>query len=179
MDIKIGEAITIIKDKIAEHFGERIESVAIGSPFAKNIKTPAIIIDIERIEEGEDKGEELTPYEVSFAAYTVLKDSTPVVELEIINFTTELFKMIRQNNFGLGKTSIPENLTSVPVEFKPANYGHKAWETTWQQTIRLGVSVWNEDGFITPTPTMTWCPIANESVVNIKSEVTKLLSIFN
>lgn len=115
---------------------------AINAVTGHGINTPAALIDVEGMREGQDDGQGQLPVVLRFVAYCILSTATDKAEIEIQNFATELFRLVRRNTWGIQGVDIPENLEAVPADFGPDKPGYEIWAVTWEQTIRVGGSVW-------------------------------------
>lgn len=146
---------TAISTAIATHFGANVNTVAWyeqgeetnGQP--KAIKTPAIILDIESADEGEDGGDDRTPLLCHITAYCILGRATPSLEIAVRDFASQLFAKLRKNKWGLGhNVSFPSSITLGPGKFDPEKNGYESWFVSWDQTVFLGTDVWLGTGSV-------------------------------
>lgn len=125
-------------------FGSVVETVAAYSPLqADPINTPAVLIEMDSADEGEDCGDGRVPLKCQFLAHCILSTKTPNVQVEVRAFAAQMFQVVRHNNWGLtGNVTRPASLSMLPGEFRPGNHGYESWIVAWEQTLYLGDSVW-------------------------------------
>lgn len=113
------------------------------------IATPGVLVAIEDLSEGEDKGDERLPLACRVTAFCSLNKTTPDAELEIRKFATELFRLVRRKKFELGAdVSFPEDFDIGEGVIKQGVEGVVSWFVSWQQTLYLGESVWDPQGIM-------------------------------
>lgn len=146
-----------IAEAIAAHFGDNINTVAwyeqgeteTGQPLP--ITTPAIILEIESADEGDDAGDDRAPLLCHLTAYCILGQQTPQLQIQVREFAAQLFAKVRKNKWNLGHdVSFPGGITLGPGKFNPEKSGYDSWFVSWDQTLYLGVDVWDSSA-IRPT----------------------------
>lgn len=155
-----------IKAAIATHFGVNVNTVewyepgeeANGQP--KPIKTPAIILEMESADEGDDVGDDRTPLSCHITAYCILGRSTPDLQIQVRTFAAQLLALARKNKWGLAKNaSFPGSFTLGDGKFDPEKNGYESWFVTWDQTFYLGDSVWAPSGIVPSTVYLGQSPL--------------------
>jgi hypothetical protein len=146
-----------IENAIDAHFGDNVNTIAwyqqgetpAGQPLP--IITPAVILEIESAEEGDDIGDDRAPLLCHFTAYCILGQQTEALQIQVREFAAQLFKKVRKNKWGLAhNVSFPGMVTLGPGKFDPEKNGFDSWYVSWDQTLYLGDSIWDSTG-IMPT----------------------------
>jgi hypothetical protein len=154
-----------IQTGIAEHFGDNINSAlwyeqggsATGQPLP--VLTPAIIIELEAADEGDDAGDERAPLLCHITAYCILGQQTTQLQLQIRDFAAQLFALVRKNKWGLAHdVGFPGGITLGPGKFDPEKTGYDSWFVSWDQTLYLGDDVWDSTGIIPAEILWSWAP---------------------
>lgn len=149
-----------IKTAITTAFGANVNTVAWyehgeaadGQPLP--IKTPAIILEVDSADGGDDVGDDRTPLTVQITAYCILGRSTTDLQVQVRTFAAQLFALARKNKWGLGKNvSFPSGFTLGAGKFDPEKNGYESFFVSWEQTLYLGTSVWDATGI---QPTEVW-----------------------
>jgi len=162
----LSEFHAAIQAKIAAHFGVNINTVAwyeqgeteSGQPTP--IKTPAIILELESADEGDDVGDDRTPFAAHITVYCILGRKTPDLQIQVRSFAAQLFALVRKNKWGLAHSvSFPSALTSGEGKFDPEKNGYESWYVSWNQTVYLGDDVWDGTGI---PPTEVWLGLSPE-----------------
>jgi hypothetical protein len=144
-------------NQIAAHFGDNVNTVTwyqqgetpAGQPLP--IVTPAVILEIENAEEGDDVGDDRAPLLCHITAYCILGQQTTSLQIQVRDFAAQLFTKVRKNKWGLAhNVSFPGMITLGPGKFDPEKNGYDSWFVSWDQTLYLGDSVWDSTG-IMPT----------------------------
>ncbi len=140
-----------IMDAIAGHFAGKVQVLAY--PLESNeIRTPAVLLEMESAEEGQDPGDGRLALRCRMAAHCVLGYQTEHIGLEVRSFAAQFFTLITDNKFGLGAdVSWPQTLELHPGEFKPGKAGFESWCVIWEQTLFLGESEWDDTGIVPET----------------------------
>ena len=110
-----------------------------------SMNTPAALLELETVEEGEDDGSGRIPLRCTWTIHCILSHRTPKVEREVRDFATQVFGIVRRNRWGL-PTEYPEVLQCGPGEFQPGQEGYESWYVTWEQPFFAGEDVWTGDG---------------------------------
>lgn len=136
---------------IAGHFTGKVQVLAYPMETSQ-IQTPAVLLEMESAEEGQDPGDGRIALRCRMAAHCVLGFQTEQIGLEVRSFAAQLFTLITDYKFGLGvNISWPEGLELHPGEFKPGKAGFESWCVTWEQTLYLGDSAWDDSGIVPQT----------------------------
>ncbi|MGZ4953575.1 MAG: hypothetical protein ACXV8Q_00565 [Methylobacter sp.] len=155
-----------IKNAVAAHFGANVNTVAWydqgeaadGQPLP--IKTPAVILEMDSADEGDDAGDDRTPLACHITAYCILGRATPDLQIQVRSFAGQLLALARKNKWGLGKSvSFPGGFSLGGGKFDPEKNGYESWYVSWEQTLYLGTSVWDSAGVI---PTEVWFGLSPE-----------------
>lgn len=110
-----------------------------------SLETPAALLELETMEEGEDDGTEMVPLRCTWTIHCVLGRRTDSIEREVRDFAAQVLALVRRNRWGL-PTSLPEAITSGPGEFQTGQDGFESWYVTWEQELRVGTDIWQGDG---------------------------------
>ena len=136
---------------VADHFNDKVHVLAYPEELSQ-VKTPAVLLEMESGEEGQDLGDDRTALRCQFALHCVLGFKTEDIGLAVRDFSSQVFVLLKDNQFGLGRdVSRPENINISPGEFKPGAAGYESWCVTWEQTIFLGSSAWDDTGVVPET----------------------------
>lgn len=169
----LAEFHTAIKTVIAANFGANVNTViwyqqgeeANGQPLP--VRTPAIILEIEAAEEGDDIGDERAPLLCHITAYCILGQQTTDLQIQVRTFAAQLFASVRKNKWGLGKAvSFPGGITLGPGKFDPEKTGYDSWFVSWDQTLYIGASVWYSSGILPTEVWVSWSPEIGEDFVD-------------
>jgi hypothetical protein len=121
----------------------QLRTVSVRRPDSGDIETPAILIDMEFGDIGEDVGDGRDPVRCRMTAHCVLSVETPQVEIEVREFAVAVARRVRRNKFGMGAlVDFPEGVEVGPGEFRPGKKGFDSWCVSWEQTVYLGDDVW-------------------------------------
>ena len=136
---------------IAEHFTGKVQVLAYPLETSE-IQTPAVLLEMESAEEGQDPGDGRIALQCRMAAHCVLGFQTEHIGMEVRSFSSQLFTLIVDNKFGIGgDVSWPEGLEMHPGEFKTGKAGFESWCVIWEQTLYLGESEWDDSGIVPET----------------------------
>ena len=147
-----------VKAAISARFGVNVNTVewyeqgekTNGQP--KLIKTPAIILEMESADEGDDAGDDRDPLNCHISAYCILGQQTTDLQIQVRNFSAQLFALVRKNKWSLGRAaSFPASITLGPGKFDPEKNGYESWFVSWEQTIYLGDDIWAPSGIVPTT----------------------------
>jgi hypothetical protein len=164
---------------VALRFGDNINTVlwyeqgetASGQPLP--IITPAVILEIESAEEGDDIGDDRAPLLMHITAYCILGQQTDNLQMEVRNFASQLFALIRKNKWTLGHSvSFPGGITLGPGKFDPEKNGYESWFVSWDQTIYLGDNVWDSTGI---PPQEVWLGLSPEIGLAFVDKYTRIV----
>ena len=140
-----------ITQTVTDHFNSKVHVLAYPEELSQ-IQTPAILLEMESGEEGQDPGDGRFAFRCRMAAHCVLGFQTENIGLEVRSFASQLFIMLMDNKFGLGTDiSRPEGLELHPGEFKPGKAGFESWCVIWEQTFYLEESAWDDTGVVPET----------------------------
>jgi hypothetical protein len=152
----IGEYHDALIAHLAEQFSGRVNTVAAYNPFdldvdeeyagtqvRKPIATPAILIEVETIREGEEDGTDRTPLMLDMVAHCILSARTERMQLALREMASAVIRAIRWHHFSLGESVYrSQNLTASPGQFTPGVNGFDSWRVSWEQMVFLGDSLW-------------------------------------
>ena len=149
-----------IQEVLAAFFAANVNTVAwyeqgedaSGQPLP--VKTPAIILEIDSAEEGDDVGDDRAPLLCHLTAYCILGQQTADLQIQVRAFAAQLFAKVRKNKWGLGHAiSFPGSITLGPGKFDPEITGYESWFVSWDQTLYLGEDIWDSSAI---RPTEIW-----------------------
>jgi hypothetical protein len=130
---------------VREEFGDVLRTVDGYAPErVEDVKTPALLLDLESWSPGEDTGDGKTALRCTVTAHCILSFQTEGVHLEVREFGARVHQLVRGNRWGLGGDVEPpgEAIDGAPGFFKPGKDGYDSWCVTWEQVIYLGQSAW-------------------------------------
>lgn len=140
---------TRVEDVILAHFGNIIEEVVWYRTPDEQLNTPCVILEMEDFKEGGDLGDDRTPVFAKMNAACVLHFETVNRELALRSFALDLFRLVRQQNWGLGEhVERAHSLYAQPGLIKPDSDGYASWFVSWEQTLYVGESVWDAQGVL-------------------------------
>ncbi len=137
-----------------DRFSSRLDTIQAYRPDQQDetVDTPALLLEMERGEEGLDLGDGRVALRCSFTAHCLLSTQTPDVEIEVRDFAVQVFRFVKENRWGLeGSIDDPVSLSMGPGGFKPGAHGYESWYVNWEQTVYLGESPWEADGIVPAT----------------------------
>jgi len=152
MSGSISTYLDALKTKLTEVFAERVDTIdyLLVVDSNKKLDTPAILLEVESIDEGIDAGDEKTPLSLKVSAFCILSKETTHdachAEVEIINFAAEVIATIRNQRWGLTGIGKPTAITSQPALFNPGKEGDEVWQVSWEQSMDVGTSIWAPSG---------------------------------
>ena len=122
--------------------------------------TPACLVELIEMEAADelDPGTEQLAVNAKFEARIVLgfRQGEHGAKLGIRQWAAELAVFVNQQRWGL-----PVGAADVtgcwPDEFDSELGQYECWRVEWQQVIRLGASVWTDEGQV-PEPYLAWAP---------------------
>ncbi len=139
-----------VRSAISDHFTGKVQVLAYPMETGE-VRTPAVLLEMESAEEGQDPGDGRIAMRCRMAAHCVLGFQTENIGLEVRSFASQLFTLVTDNKFGLGSdVSWPEAMELHPGEFKPGKAGFESWCVIWEQTLYLGESEWDDTGVVLP-----------------------------
>lgn len=153
----------------------RVETVAAYRSDAhdQTINTPALLLELELLDEGRDAGDGRDALRCSFTAHCILSNLTDGVEIEVRNFAAEVFRLLIGERFGLGELADdPEAISAAPGEFKPGAEGYESWYVNWEQSVYFGESMW-EGGIVPHTVKLGWSPDVGTGHADDYEQVTE------
>jgi hypothetical protein len=144
-------------DDLREHYLDRVQTIEAYDPCPaaddqerQPLTTPAILLELESIDPGDEDGTERHALRLTWAAHCVLSFRTAQVQLELREFVADLLWHVTYNRWGLsGAVREPQALSSQPGEFVPGIAGYDTWIVRWEQIVFVGPDVWA--GGIAPT----------------------------
>ena len=141
-----------------------------------SIPTPAALIQIAEMGEGQDIGDDRCPLMVGVSVHCVLSTETPDVQLQIRNFAAQVIRLVRRQLFGLaGAVSRPIDLDAMPGAVKEGSDevpGFESWVVEFNQTLYLGESVWKPEGV---TPSRVYIGISPEIGIDHEPEYEQVV----
>lgn len=146
---------------LREHYLDRVQTIAAYDPFPEAddqarqpLTTPALLLDLEAIDPGEEDGTDRQALRLTWAAHCVLSFRTAQLQVELREFAADLLGHIRYNRWGLAPAVAPPTaLSAQPGEFVPGLAGYDTWLARWEQQVYVGADVWSAAGI---APTEVW-----------------------
>lgn len=143
---------------LREHYLDRVQTIEAYDPFPDAdgqerapLVTPALLIELDGIDPGEDDGTDRHPLRLSFVAHCVLSFRTAQMQLELREFASDVLQHVRHNRWGLyGAVQEPSALSAQAGEFQPGLQGFDSWQARWEQVVYVGLGAWAPEG-TTPT----------------------------
>ncbi|MCG7868196.1 MAG: hypothetical protein JAY74_17755 [Candidatus Thiodiazotropha taylori] len=163
MNMNAGDLKTVHDAQVRffkSHLDARLETIKAyrSDEQDETINTPALLLELERIDEGSDAGDGRDALRCSFTAHCILSNLTDGVEIEVRNFAATVFRLLKGARFGLEELAgDPEAITAGPGEFKPGAEGYESWYVNWEQNVYIGESMW-EGGIVPHTVKLGWSP---------------------
>ncbi len=107
------------------------------------IITPAIILELDAIDPGDDDGTDRQSLMLTWSAHCIISIRTQDMQIELREFAADVLSHVRHNRWGLGSAvSPPEDLVAIPDEFIPENAGYESWIAQWRQQSYVGSDFW-------------------------------------
>ncbi len=139
------------------HFGDSLATVQAYLPETQSddpeagltIKTPALLVEIEKTGQGHNLGDGRVAVYCELAAHCILGTATPKLQQELRNFGVEVQRLLTDLDFCLGKpvsAGMPEDVNGMPGWWQKGGAGgYDSWVVTFEQTVWIGESVWKGD----------------------------------
>lgn len=148
------------------HYLDRVQTIAAYDPYPahddqdpKPLVTPALLLEIESIDPGEDDGTERQPLRLTFVAHCVLSFRTADQQLELREMAADVMAHCRYNRWGYpGAVRQPEAITAQPGEFQPGLAGFDSWMVRWEQVVHVGPDTWAGSGILPSEVWFSWVP---------------------
>jgi len=164
-------SINLLQTAIVADFKQRLSGVSVSlyagefsglSASKVRIKTPAVLVDFSQADEVSDTGTEQLDVDCQFTAYVITQtaNSTTNRNVNAQELGEQVLRSLPNNRFGLRQISKPTQLKLKPAAspyFIKNSLG--VVMVRWNQTLRLGDSVWDGNGVV---PTEIWLGIAPE-----------------
>jgi len=149
------------------HYRDLVPTIAAYDPFPQldgpdpqPLITPAILLQLDAIDPGEDDGTDRQPLRLTWVAHCVLSFRTEQVQLELRELAADVLSLVRNQRWGLsGALQVPTALSALPGEFVPGLQGSDSWQVRWEQQTYIGPSVWASRGVL---PLTVWLGQAPE-----------------
>jgi len=137
---------------LRDQFTGRVDTIAHYAPLGSDpIDTPALLLELEEADEGDDIGDGRMPLRGRWAIHCVLSLHTPEVALSVREMAAEVMTLVRRNGWGMGPSiGRPKGLHMAPGDMRPGQAGYESWVVSWEQTLYLVASLWDGTG-ITPS----------------------------
>lgn len=141
---------TALVDDLRAHYLDRAQTIAAYDPFPaldgqdpQPLVTPAILIELEAIDPGEDDGTDRQPLRLTFVAHCVLSFRTAEPQLELREMAADVMAHCRHQRWGYpSAVREPEALSAQPGEFQPGLAGFDSWVVRWEQVVYVGTDLW-------------------------------------
>lgn len=151
---------------LADHYQDRVLTVAAYDPVPDAegqervpVVTPAILLELEAIDHGEDDGTDRQPLRLTWVAHCVLSFRTAQLQIELREFATSVLARVRHNRWGFyGAVQEPTALSAQPAEFRPGLDGFEVWIARWEQLVYVGPDVWSGEGILPTEVWLGWSP---------------------
>lgn len=135
---------------LSDHYAGRVETVEPYDPFPdpadqtpRPVITPALLLEIDGLDPGEDDGTGRTPIRLSCVLHCLLSARTPRMQEELRSFAADVIGHVRWNRWGVpGAIGAPEALSAGPGGFDAEVYGYDSFAVRWEQPVYVGEQVW-------------------------------------
>lgn len=140
-------------DGIRAHFGDSLQTVQAYFPAWQSeqpdaglqIDTPAVLVEIERMEAGidDDRGDGTNAVLCHVAIHCVLGSQTEHLQRELRVFAAAMMRLVRHRQWcsGCDGTAEPENVQALPGIFRHGQAGYDSFVVAFEQAVYLGESV--------------------------------------
>ena len=128
----------------------------------KAIPAPAVLIELSRIEPGDDPGTGELAVIVTIEARIVIDNHVAQAELHIQNLAAQLSRFVHRNQWGL-EVSPAEFISATPDAFKADLEAYLVWQVTWQHQLHCGQSIWKDSDIAAHTIDVGCTPYIGES----------------
>ena len=113
----------------------------------KTIAAPAILLEVNSFELGQDVGTEQLTLQVHVEARIVVDAVLTDAHIQIRHLVTEVMRVVHLNTWDLPVS--PAHLMAAHIDaFKPELDAYLVWNVNWIHDVQLGQSIW--EGGITP-----------------------------
>ena len=130
---QLSQVMSAIESEISKQLPDI--DVARYNPQARQLKAPAIRLDINGIKPDTDRGDGRFAARCEFVALCSFANGT----MEAPQIAAQLLDLIRYNHWLLGAgVNHPEQLKAQPADFRPGKSGFESWVVSWEQTVYLG-----------------------------------------
>ena len=143
--VNIGLWHQAILDHFKDHFAQQVLTVEAYAPDAQTWSTPALLLEMEHAQAGQDAGDGRHPLQCRMTLHCVLSLRTANVQMEIRLFATDVWTQVRHNTWRCHNVRMPVDIAMGPGQFQPGQEGYESWYVTWEQTIDLGEALWQTD----------------------------------
>ena len=121
---------------LKETFSDRITTIRLHDPRIKKLTTPALVLDITDIDDGQSTCDDLSPIIVGFSLHCLFPQSSNMIA-SVAGMTADILGYLRYNKWGQGeRVDMPKNIQAKRTSMRPNAYGQ--WVITWQQMMYLG-----------------------------------------
>jgi hypothetical protein len=154
-----GLTVTMLADSIIDtlkaNYEGRVQTVELKEMFSeiddetppgqerRPVITPALLLEIINTGPAEEDGTDRQPVNLSLALHCTLSFQTPRLDLELVEYSTDVMNVIRHNRWGFpGQVREPTEVVAVPAEFTPRLDGYGSWVVAWEQVAYLRKDMW-------------------------------------
>lgn len=155
--VDIAALFTAIENQVSDHFPD-LNVFNVAPERQKNPKTPFCSISIDDFEKSDvDLGTEQLSVVIRFEASLVLGTKSLDAARQAVLLAASFAQFVDGQRWGLA-VNAAEFETAGPDEFSPSLDKYEAWTVAWSQEVRLGESVWTNDGTLPETVLVSTSP---------------------
>ena len=148
-----------------------LATVAAYPHIKQKIAAPAVLLELDELEPGEDRGTDQTFLIAHFVAWPLLTFTDSNARVRVIELAAEVSHLARGNRWGVAGVGGAVLKTAIPDEFNPEWDGYYTWKVEWHQEITIGKNVWQDNG---KPPKEVWVGWAPETGKAHQADYTEL-----
>lgn len=141
-------AVDAILATLGNDFGDRVPTLRFHDPADRELVTPALVLDLESFEIGEDPGDGRTPAQARWTIHCLMPQSAEGSEVLVRSMAAEVFARVRFNKWNLGAdVDYPDTVNADEGRLWPGLHGHHHWTVSWDQVLYLVLEDDTEEPF--------------------------------
>ena len=148
-----------------------LATVAAYPHIKQKIAAPAVLLQMEELQPGEDRGTDQTFLISHWSAWPLLAFNATNARVGVAQLTADLMHLIRGNRWGVAGCGAGRLQTAAPDEFNADWEGYYTWRVQWTHEITIGQSAWKDDG---KPPADVWVGWASKASPKHKADYTEL-----
>ncbi len=134
---------TMLKEEIPE-----IQTCEVYPTIYREIKAPAVFVELVSLEAGKDPGTEELALRARFEARVVVDGTVEDSSVVVRELAAEIARVVNRNTWGVENISPGEFLSAEVDDFKPELDAYLVWLVEWTHELHIGESIWSEAGII-------------------------------